>query len=684
MGATYHPPADRALAAEWLGKLQAVEAVPPLITLCEDPDGGVRSSTVVALGQIGDERAVEPLARLAADRNQESVEGATTFSSNEKAFWHYGRELPARMRYNVRHAAKHALCLVSPIYLDPSPIDLAEAIIELRWELAADPAGLAKFGRDGWGAHADLAYRNTVAYLKADRRYFRCYTAIRTIAAARSMRGGNPALAAVFGCDVENLELDAARRLAESNRRAEVQALLREVLARPNLSPLTLTACLQVVCEQEPSAAHALALRLLNKMGTADGNAWERFPHITSRVLRRALTAEDLPAVTALRDAQSEPARRDALTELARLLAGGPPAPDDLFDLADATRLPVEQRQPAIDLFLRELNKPELDWKTFRAAYHLGRLKERAAVPGLLRLLDGPDSGSYGVLHGIADWYPTMAAWALTQIADPACVPILREKALHQARDLEKDGLFSGALQAYGRLAGEQAVEDLVGILNQKPGSRFASIGWNMRVSSSRQLFFGKIQPREQEAFPRLGSSQETAANALSLIGGDRARDALVGYLTSENGKAHLTEVIVEAIFRVAPEQLDVWSKETLESTEPWGFNSLRETAVAVRLRFFPQQSVELARSILEDTTHPLHWSVVGLLRADNFQDGGVTKALIHLLEQPAPVPDQKRPSGFDLRLEVIDAIGCQGGPQAMAALLQIAGGTAAKPSVSP
>jgi hypothetical protein len=76
-------PCDRALAAEWLGKMKAAPAYERLIALCDDADGGVRYSAVTALGQLGDPRATATLARLAADPQQEKVDGARTFTWRE-------------------------------------------------------------------------------------------------------------------------------------------------------------------------------------------------------------------------------------------------------------------------------------------------------------------------------------------------------------------------------------------------------------------------------------------------------------------------------------------------------------------------------------------------------------------------------------------------------------------------
>ena len=682
--ATYHPPADRTLAVEWLGELKATAAIPSLIALCADPDGGVRYAAVVALGSLGDPRAAASLAKLAADPKQERVEGSTAFGSNQKSFSHYRSELPAREDYDVRHAAQRALLELRPARADAPLAEPTEAMDELHRALTDDPVSLAEFGRRGWGPHADLAYRQTEAYRRGNQLYNQGYQAIKTIAQVKTGAASARALMAVFGCGVENLELEAAGALDNRTDGPEVMALVRKILADPELSPLTLSACLSVLLRQDPAAARALGQRLLVRMAAADATAWERFPYITSPYLQQALTAEDLSTVTALHDAQHEPDRQAAVAELGRRLAGGLPPPDDLFDLENVNRLPPEQRKTATDLFLRELNKPEHDWHSFKAAYQLGRLRTPEAVPGLLSLLDHPVLGGFVSFRGIASWYPTMAAWALVQIADPACLPALRKKALQQAHDFdEKDGPDPGALLAYGSLAGEEAIDDLATILTQPPGRRFAAIGTNMVIIPTLSRTWGKPEPREQMAFPSFNSVQEAAAYALSRIDTARARDALVGYLDSENGKQRLTASIVEAIFRAAPARLDAWSQGILAgSGQFWGYNSLSTTAVAVRLRFFPEKSVGLVRSILADTAHPLHWAVIDLLRSDAFKDEEVTLALIRLLARPAPPPaTDHRLSAFDYRLELLDAIGRQGGPTAITALLQVAEGADKPPA---
>jgi len=61
----------RGSAASALGQLGALEAVEPLIERLQDENAEVRCSAANALGELGDERAVEPLLRLLSDQDTE-------------------------------------------------------------------------------------------------------------------------------------------------------------------------------------------------------------------------------------------------------------------------------------------------------------------------------------------------------------------------------------------------------------------------------------------------------------------------------------------------------------------------------------------------------------------------------------------------------------------------------------
>jgi len=65
----------RAGAARALGKLQAPDAVDPLIWLLRDRDPDVRMAGIIALRQIGDERGMNAIAAAVQDTDPD-VEGA--------------------------------------------------------------------------------------------------------------------------------------------------------------------------------------------------------------------------------------------------------------------------------------------------------------------------------------------------------------------------------------------------------------------------------------------------------------------------------------------------------------------------------------------------------------------------------------------------------------------------------
>lgn len=668
---TYVPPADRALAAEWLGELKDVSAVPALIELCVDPDGGVRFSAVMALEKLADLRAADTLAKLGDDVGQETVKGAVIFASRRNEFMDMGGGGSTR-NYPVRYVAQRALMQLSVAWPESSLVAPVNIISELHRSLPADPEDFARFDRLGMGAHVDPEYLETEEYRHLEQIYFKCYQAIDMLAIAKRGVSTARALAEVLGCGDENLEMNVGRALAQRDDGSEVLSLVHQSLKRDDLSPLTLSACLTIVIKQEPAAAHALAQRLLTRMATATTHEWERGKYETFPILQEVLTGDDVAAVKALSRAQTDPARRAVADELVRRLAGGLPPEDDLMDLEDLTRLSDDQRKAAIAVFLRELNKQSIEGRSFTAAYQLGRLRAVEAVPGLLRLLEYPGWGSFAPAHDIASYYQTMAGWALTQIVDPACLPRLREIALQELHSGEDQYPTRAAtLLAYGKLAGEAAIADLTAVLMQNEHNRFASVAHHMNLYEARDVRGNPDSPRL--AFPDFNTCQEAAAYTLSRIDSPRARDVLVDYLSKVGGKRMLTAEIAEAIFRVAPEKLDAWSTQTLKADIPWGYNSLHETAIAVRLSFYPETASELIRTIVEDGAHPLHWAVVDFLRYKSMENASIAGALVHQLDVPfVPTPENVRTRAFELRLHLIDAIGRQGGPLAVTAMLNI------------
>lgn len=60
----HEDPTERSREARRLGEINVSSAVPELINLLEDDVPGVRINAIVALGKIGDEKAIEPLKNI--------------------------------------------------------------------------------------------------------------------------------------------------------------------------------------------------------------------------------------------------------------------------------------------------------------------------------------------------------------------------------------------------------------------------------------------------------------------------------------------------------------------------------------------------------------------------------------------------------------------------------------------
>lgn len=744
----YTAPADRALAAEWLGELKADAAYETLIALCTDPDGGVRYSAVEALGKLGDPRATATLARLAADPAQGKVDGARTFSWVEMhafsgSIFMEEMKPKARIEYDVRRAAQQAL-------------------LRLRPERAGGPL------REPREAIAELA-----ALLKTDLRKQddeqRAWYLVNLLGEGET----GPASAAILVRALEHpaMKSEAASALASRKDRAEVMAAMRPVLARPDLNAQTLAQYLEIVHRHQPAEAPAFARRLVEQMMTADDQAWAGLHGSIGAALRESLRVEDAPVLDWLADqltaeapkakeppkarvtpratdvhratapatdpagitlhgvpvigikvgditfgtttadriqssdqrSEESPAnramsaqaealarrareRREAVLDLKRSLLDGPAQTEEAARRmrAGEPARPISRSAPELIRLLQEprnVNSAIDDGKFYQATHELGILKAREAVPSLLTLLDGRSmSGSGG---DIAANPQDMAAWALIQIADPASIPELRKWTERSLADFEKKR-GTGALLAYGALAGEKAIPALTKILNYPPRLGHPDDEWRMPVTS--RMFEPAVSPAsvggrqiwrpQSRAVPSFYWPQGAAACALSRIDSPRAREALRSCLAHADGPQMLNDDVIEAIFHAIPEDLDAWSRQLLATPEgenAWESNSLRETAVAVQLHYFPQKSAALARDILAARAHPLRTSVMRLLRAQPFKDEGVVSALATLLDDPLPEPVKQRRQGFDRRLETIDAMGFQGGPVAVAILLRVA-----------
>lgn len=378
--------------------------------------------------------------------------------------------------------------------------------------------------------------------------------------------------------------------------------------------------------------------------------------------------------------------RREQVLTLKRSLLEGPSKTEEAARRMAAGEYAREFPQSAAELIRllqgpRNLKSAIDDDKFYQATHKLGLLKAREAVPTLLALLDGRSMSSSG--GDIAANTQDMAAWALIQIADPASIPELRKWTERSLADFEAKG-GTAALIAYGALAGEQASPALTKILKYPHRPRHPDDEWRMRVvpqffDPAPAYAFG--QPRtlwrqQTRAVPSFYWPQAAAACALSRIDSPRARAALQSCLAQADGPQLLDDNVIEAIFHAIPDDLNAWSRRILaqpEGDDAWEPNSLRTTAVSVQLHYFPQQSAALVHDILSKKAHPLRTPVMKLLRAQPMKDAEIVSTLGTLLDDPLPEPVKQRREAFERRLETIDAIGFQGGPAAVAILLQLA-----------
>jgi HEAT repeat protein len=331
-----------------------------------------------------------------------------------------------------------------------------------------------------------------------------------------------------------------------------------------------------------------------------------------------------------------------------------------------------------VEILLRALAQPRdsnesHDREIYGAAHRLGLLRERAAIPGLLALIDGPTVAGYGG-GDTAPTTSTMAVWALIQIGDRSCLPFLRKWTTRSMEDFKKMG-GTEALVAYGALAGEEAIPDLTRILKEPALEPKYDFPWRMRVTEKH---FGVVKPWEKDtrAVPGFSFAQEAAAFALGRMKAPRGREALLSCLTEKEDRQILTQKLLDTIFETAPRELEAWSQRVLEAPEgehPWQPNSLRTAALAARLRYFPQKTPALIRPILADKRHPFRSAMVDYLRAQALHDESLTAALVTVLDDPLPPAVKQRREGFRKRMTTIDALGFQGGPMAMATLLELA-----------
>jgi HEAT repeat protein len=126
-------------------------------------------------------------------------------------------------------------------------------------------------------------------------------------------------------------------------------------------------------------------------------------------------------------------------------------------------------RRGDIDYLIDGLEDPEMRRS---AARHLGKLRVREAVPGLIRNLRASDDGS------------RMAAIkALGKIGDPAAVPAL----LEIAREDEAAGVRTQAIDSLARLGEPEGVE-MFAQLAVDPSPLLATCARNSHVRGLREL----------------------------------------------------------------------------------------------------------------------------------------------------------------------------------------------------
>jgi HEAT repeat protein len=629
--AKYYPPADRALAATWLGKLKAKQALAVLLKLCDDADGAVQTAAIEALGKIGDEAATPVLERIAGDVKRMRIPGASPFRGE---WWRWGGELPRTSTHNAQRAAQWALLKIPD---NGRPREAQHAIADLA---KLDRAAVARYCR---GSGAKKYYESQLC--KSDNEaYSRAWFAMDIIAPTPGPRG-TAALLDVLGCGNENLEMRAAYALADRPA-AHVLTGLRRVLKREDLSNLTLSACLHVVLKHDPPAAAALGRRLVTRLASADDFA--RFPHREQELLLRALKRDDVPLLKTLRDARTLAVDRAAVDRLIDQVVGRAP-PADFFDAVD---IAPEFRAEAVRLFLEAVRHPERDWRTFRAMYQLGRLRVKEAVPDLLRHLEYDGQGSYVATRGsdllrgdkgVASYYQPMAGWALVQIGDTQVIPKLRELALDAKRPVP---VRSAAILAYARLAKAAAIDDLRRVLAE-PDARF------LGGTSTR-----RAEPALE--FPDFHFARDAAAWALADLGGEPARAVLVTYV---NSGQPLSWDLAHAVRRVAPDTLDGWSVIHVKSMNA----DDRRWGVTLRYAFFPESAAPVVRPILANPQDPLYAMTIEFLGRHAVSDRATTRLLVDYLARDKEAPTCNQ------RIRLIEAIGRQGGEDAITALTQFA-----------
>lgn len=148
-------PKGRPMAARYLGKLRAAEAVPALQECLDDEFHGTRSLAIIALGQIGDERAIQALI-VAVRQNSLEERGSAAMKLGKLQA---AEAVPALLEcldeggYDLQMSALYALRRIGDERAIPRVAELAETARTLGVSTRAtdvlaelgDPRGISQF-----------------------------------------------------------------------------------------------------------------------------------------------------------------------------------------------------------------------------------------------------------------------------------------------------------------------------------------------------------------------------------------------------------------------------------------------------------------------------------------------------------------------------------------------------------
>jgi HEAT repeat protein len=636
----FNHPADRAAAADMLGRMQVRSAVPLLIELCSDGDGGVRESAIDALAQMKEPRAVTTLERIAADPRAESIGGA----SNIRCYPFLGGDMPVSRDYNVRRAAQVALTRIPDAQGKPR-----EALEAIKALTAIDHAVFRRLG-----AQLDRSRGQPDNYWKhlqtpAGREYQRICALIYQIQDAPGPKG-TAALASVLTCGDMEFETSAANALCD-HRAEDVLPKIRALLTADTLSDLSLSCCLEVLLAHDKKSARKVALQVIERLKTSVNP--RRFSNRELSRLRLALEPDGAGELEALREAHADAYIRGQLDTWIEI------AKNDrkLRNVWANDRIPEAELADAVPLLRAILRDPQ-DERQWNAAYLLGRHQVKSAVPELMTQLsrDAGETFDLRLTYNERPTTPSMtAAWALAEIADPDCIPALRSLAIDRERPSH---VRTPAILAYASLAARGGVDALQGIFHEDdPLLRPDDAYWEERGQFRVNSVFRVEDVRTTTPFSYIYSLREAAATGLALAGGEPARQAVAEYLKADKP---VTRYLVKAASQLDRPALEAWSREKCRSPQP------TLTAIDTRLLHFPQTSGAILQAILaRDNEHSMY--LINRLQEVQLGDDRVTRELIRRLA------GSETSAACNRQIAIIHALGRQGGKDAEAALIEYA-----------